>query len=362
MRIALVGDIAFTGLLCASVGQNEKRFQKISEILKSADLVFANLEVPIESPGHVNEFKKNGFVHFSHESPTENGLNQLNIGAVSIANNHVYDFKQAGLQKTINLLDRNKIKYTGAGWEQKHIEHIILNKANKKIGFLSYVDKGTNPKTENFQELLINYFDIEKVIDDINNVKQNVDFVIVSIHWGVDYSYYPTKLQVKYAHQLIDSGADIIMGHHPHTIQPFEKYKDGYIFYSLGGLVFGDYYQNGRLIALPRKTKKSIIPVFDETLTLKNIITTKDLKGNYIKVTKFKYNGWSKRKWKIYTLRNKFKTIDRYIKFKESYIDRTYEYFFGYYNHPVKRLFQLKNLKKIRKLSVDYKNRLTKEI
>lgn len=179
-------------------------------------------------------------------APTEDLLRMLNIGCVFLANNHIYDFKMPGLQATISMLNELGIYHTGAGWFSDHIDPVIINNTDIRIAFIAYIDKSTNPKTEYFPELLINYFDVDKVLSDNHNISNTVDKLIINIHWGVDYSFYPTPEQIYISRRLVDAGTDVIMGHHPHTIQPYETYYRGLIFYSLGGLTFGDNIKEGK--------------------------------------------------------------------------------------------------------------------
>jgi poly-gamma-glutamate synthesis protein (capsule biosynthesis protein) len=78
----------------------------------------------------------------------------------------------------------------------------------------------------------------ENLTQDIERAKEKAHVVIVSIHWGTEYEQSPTERQRMFAHLAVDSGASLILGHHPHVVQPVEQYKDGYIFYSLGNFVF----------------------------------------------------------------------------------------------------------------------------
>lgn len=348
--IVLLGDIAFTGLISNEPHKNIERFGSISSLLSNHDLVFANLEVPVKVDETENEHKN--FIHYSLPEPTGRLLEMLNIGCVSLANNHIYDCKMPGLKATINLLDKLEIFHTGAGWLPEHIEPAIIELKQTKIGFLAYVDQSTNPKTECFPELYINYFVEAKVIEEITKIRNFVDMVIVSIHWGVDYSHYQTPEQVIKARSLISAGADIIMGHHPHTLQPFEKYNDGFIFYSLGGITFGDYIMPGKnkLQALFRKTKRGVIAQYDLQSNVFTFVSTQELKGNYVKLINHNYKEWSDYKWKLLKLARKYVLLRKWIVIKERFIDRVFEYFFGYYQHPLIRLFQLNNLKKIKKL------------
>jgi len=313
-------------------------------------LVFANLEVPVREGDERNKYKS--IIHYSDPEATEDLLRQFNIGCVSLANNHIFDCGISGLKATVALLDKLNIAHTGAGWLYVHCEPVIIEKKNVRYGFLAYVDRSTNPRTENFQEIQINYFNIEKAKREIVSLKKNVDKVICSIHWGVDYSFYPTSDQVKKARQLVDAGADIIMGHHTHTFQPFEMYKGSYIFYSLGSLTFGDYIREGKtkLQALFRKTKKSAIVKIDFNENKLKFIPTKELKGNFIVFDKRNYKKWSSRKWIHYNIKNLSPLLNSLYTINEKLFYRIFEYFFGYYKNPVRRLFEFSNLKKIKKL------------
>jgi poly-gamma-glutamate synthesis protein (capsule biosynthesis protein) len=353
LNIAFIGDIALTGLLSQNSKLNHIRFSEIRNKLQVFNVVFANLETPVKIDDSINEYKK--FIHYSFLDPTRDALKMLNVSCVSLANNHIYDCKMSGLKATINMLDQIGVRHTGAGWMQEHIQPVILKTENKRIAFLAFVDQSTNPKTENFPELFINYFNVDKVINEIKNVKAIADKVIVSIHWGVDYSFYPTQNQIQSARTLIEAGADVIMGHHPHTFQPFEKYKNGYIFYSLGGLTFGDYMKNGKMQALFRKTKKSAIVSYQIENTTVSFISVKELKGNFIQITNRNYFKWSHKMWVLHRMKNASPLIKRLFIFYEKVIYRIYEYFFGYYQNPIKRLFQFSNLKKIQRLFREFK-------
>jgi len=346
--ISFLGDIAFTGLLSNCSDKNIERFNALQTTLNATDFIIANLEVPLKTDSSKNEHKN--FVHYSLPEPTKQLLRLLRISCVSLANNHIFDFKMPGLTATIEVLNRLGIYHTGAGWLKEHIEPIIFNNNDIAVGFMAYVDKSTNPKTEFFPELLINYFDSEKVINDVRKLKSKVDKIICSIHWGEDYSYYPTKQQVTIARKLIDEGVDIIMGHHPHTLQPFERYNEGVIFYSLGGLTFGDFQRNGKMYALYRKTKLGLIAKCDLATMNLNFCATKELIGNYVIPNTIDYNKWSKRRWRLYNLKENNVVLRKLINFNEKVVYRIYEYFFGYYQNPIKRVFQISNIKKIKKL------------
>lgn len=354
--LIFLGDIAFNGILSEQPYENPARFAQISPLLQKASMVFANLEVPVKVNDDKNEYKN--FIHYSLSNPTEELLQLLNIGCVSLANNHIYDCKMSGLKETIGILDKLGIFHTGAGWKKEHTDPVIIQKNGLKIGFIAYVYKSTNPKTEAFNDLFINYFNIEKVVEDIKALKPKVDKVICSVHWGIDYSHYPTEQQRVIARKLVDAGVSVIMGHHPHTLQPFEKYKDGTIFYSLGGLTFGDFLKDGKkeLQALFRKTKYGLIANFDLEASKMSFVSTHEKKGNFVSIIKRDYIQWSNGKWRCYKLKENHKVINRMVVLKEQVIDRVLEYFFGYYRTPFLHILEFNNYKKIKYMIRDYKN------
>lgn len=355
MKILLIGDIAFTGIISEQPNRNKERYEGLMPFLNSADLVFANLEVPVRVDHTRNEYKN--FIHYSLPGPTKDLLKLLNIGCVSLANNHVYDCKMPGLEATINILDELGIYHTGAGWLSKHVEPSIIYVDGIKIAFMAYVDKRTNPKTEHYSELLINYFNLEDVISNIINIKDKVDKIIISIHWGIDYSNFYTIDQQQSARKLIEAGADIVMGHHSHTIQPYEMIDNKFIFYSLGQLSFGDFLWNDKLRALRKKTKLGMIAMvsfFNSGISYK-IIPTLEKKGNYLEISKLNITKRLSLIRYLNEKKNLYKSIDYAIRIKEIIYDRFYDYFFGYYRNIFIQLLCINNIKKVYFFIRDFK-------
>jgi poly-gamma-glutamate capsule biosynthesis protein CapA/YwtB (metallophosphatase superfamily) len=154
-----------------------------------------------------------------------------------INNNHIMDYGKDGLEDTINYLDKNKIKYFGAGCETENItkvQELIIN--NKKIIILGFTlpDPGTFNIKDNECGTL-NYYDYK---EQIKKYKKECDYLIVSIHGGIEFITLPSPTIKKIYKNIINQGADVIIGHHPHVPQGYEKYNDGLIFYSLGNFVF----------------------------------------------------------------------------------------------------------------------------
>lgn len=348
MRIKLIGDIALNGLISKDIDNNEARFSITKEYLSTDDLIFGNLETPAFDSV---DFVENRKLHISCSPEVlKEIIQKFNICCLSLANNHILDYKESGLKSTIDILDSIGIFHTGAGWEERHIEPVLLTRGDVKVAFLSYVDLTTHPNYKANEGLLLNIFQIKKATNEINKIRDFADIIIFSIHWGVDYSHYPTVNQMEISKELIDAGADIIMGHHSHSAQPFELYKGKYIFYGLGGLTYGDDFWNSELRALRKKTKFSFIPVIEYAGGMLKLITgieTRELKGNYLKLGNRDYFKWSDRKLRELKMANKCFIARHLLSWKEYYFDKYIDYLFGYYRNPLRVLLKPMNYKRL---------------
>jgi poly-gamma-glutamate synthesis protein (capsule biosynthesis protein) len=210
-------------------------FRKVYKEFKKADLAFANLESPFYDKG---EATPNGSTVFRALPKTIEGLKLAGIDIVSLANNHFGDQGVAGDKYTFEHLTDNKIKYCGAGNNSDEAHSSVIFEVKKiKIAYLCYsypetmyVAKADSPGIANM--------DTEQMKKDVENLTIDADFIIVSMHAGSEYIHKPGNSQINFARSAIDSGADLVVGHHPHVVQSTEKYQDGYIIYSLGNLVF----------------------------------------------------------------------------------------------------------------------------
>lgn len=366
LTVALLGDVALNGLFSKEPEKNRGRLNEVGELLQMADLVFANLETPVWGGGelHHNKKERMGVLLYTGRDVVEEVLPLLNINAVSLANNHIYDCKEKGLKNTVHCLEALNVKFTGAGYGPHHLEPVVIEKNGWSVGFLAYVHQSTHPVVGGETGLHINLYDEEAIVAGIRKLKKECGHVILSLHWGVDYSFYPTRRQREAGKRFIDAGADIILGHHPHTVQPYEVYKNGLIFYSLGSFCFGDFVYEGKLRSLKRKTKKTVLPIIcmdpDQAPRMVTCLSLKELPGNRVTVRKWSLGRFLETKRLMMTLKHRFKVVDFFTKVKESFIDRGIEYFFGYYRNPFTQLIAFKNLKKFRYSLRDYKQRETK--
>jgi len=270
--LILVGDV----MLSRAVGKKMETFNdfnfpflKISNALVSADLVFANLEGPISNGG-----KNQGSIYSFRSNPrVVEGLKFANLGVLSLANNHIWDYGKEALLDTIKILKENDILSVGVGEDFNKANELVIKKVkNIKIGFLAYTD--LYPKSLEAGKTYpgISSFDLERIYQEILEAKNNsvVDFIFVSLHWGDEYEITAKAEQKEIAEKLIDAGADVIVGHHPHVVQEFETYKNGLIFYSLGNFIFDQNFSEETMAGYLVK-----INIFDKKISGWEVFKTK---------------------------------------------------------------------------------------
>lgn len=192
-------------------------FLKIAEITKNSNITFGNLEAPFLDNCPTTS---TGMIFCAPPQAIE-GLKFAGFNVLSITNNHILNYGQKGLEQTKKILSNFNILYIPLSSSNNNLT--IKQYNNLTFGFLSF-DLVTYPNLP-----------VVKVVQENTN---KVDVLIVSLHWGTEYAKNPSSWQKDLAHQIIDSGARIIIGHHPHVTQPTEEYNNGLIFYSLGNFVF----------------------------------------------------------------------------------------------------------------------------
>lgn len=203
-------------------------FSNVRSVLENDDLTIANLETTFtRASKQANKGHQDAAYFFKGDPSYTEILKQGSIEAVNLANNHSYDFLLQGYQDTMSNLSKAGLMFFG--YDKKAIA--LVN--GIRIGLLGYnvlgrLEEGIN--TGGLQK---------QIAGDISQMRNNCDLVIVSFHWGIEGSPHVSKQQITLGHFVIDSGADLVLGHHPHMIQPVEKYNGKYIAYSLANFCFG---------------------------------------------------------------------------------------------------------------------------
>lgn len=205
-------------------------FSNISDVLKNADITFGNLECVLSDIGVDQVNYKT--VQLRGAETSVNGLTNAGFDVLSIANNHILEHGENSLIRTKKLLHDNGIQTVGVSEsKRKSREPVILSRNGVSFGFLAYClvrDKTAYCSVE----------DSHDIINDVRKAKNDVDILVVSLHWGNEFVRKPSPEQFSLGHSIIDAGAKLILGHHPHVLQGVETYNDGVIVYSLGNFVF----------------------------------------------------------------------------------------------------------------------------
>lgn len=200
-------------------------FEKIGQFLKGIDIVVGNLEGPIvENPPKFNPKT----LRFAFSPNVINGLSFANFNLLSLANNHTFDVGESGFEQTKSFLTKANINFVGH--PIKCDKDVFF--AKDDILFLAF--NKTFPFNCSNEE-------IAEIVKNTKNAHPK-KFLVVILHWGEEYQPKSSVFQQKLAHQIIDAGADLIIGAHPHVVQEIEEYRGKLIFYSLGNFIFDQYF------------------------------------------------------------------------------------------------------------------------
>jgi poly-gamma-glutamate synthesis protein (capsule biosynthesis protein) len=235
-----VGDIMLSRNVAAKIKKHSDfgyPFASTSVMLRGADFAFGNLESPI-TPGPT---VPTGSFTFHADPGVEKALATANFKILSLANNHLPNYGRKGIEDTIKYLGAAGIAHTGAGKDLAEASAPALFEIKGiKFAFLAYNDSDVVPPGYGAADGRAGtaLMDIKNMQTAVSSVKQQADFVIVSMHSGSEYTEEITKSQTEFARAAVDAGAELVLGHHPHVTQRVERYKDKYIFYSLGNFIF----------------------------------------------------------------------------------------------------------------------------
>jgi poly-gamma-glutamate capsule biosynthesis protein CapA/YwtB (metallophosphatase superfamily) len=235
-----VGDIAFTDLYDEIVLKHGPHFPflAVQGLLSGCALLIGNLEGPLTANDRP----------FPDKTPLKGnpryiqGLRQGGFDVLNLSNNHILDHQEDGVKETISLLNKAGIKHFGYGNNREEaIRMACCEKDGVKLGFMGYTDIPIDsPFWANEKTRGIAKIDVDTLPGEIRKSCEQVDFLVVSLHWGIENFWLPSPDQRILARKIIDSGADLVIGHHPHVIQGVENWKNGLIAYSLGNFVFSD--------------------------------------------------------------------------------------------------------------------------
>lgn len=284
MKMIITGDIALARGIDQRINDGCTNIidEDILSLFQDKDLCLINLECP-----HTDS-EKPKWTHFPTLKASTKSfeiIKYLNVDVASLANNHISDYGDAGLADTISMLETSNIKWLGAGKTPEEANApLIIEKNNCTIGILALAQpeiSAVKPGSSGAGVLEDN-----RAIKTIRELSRKTDITIAYLHFGAEFFEYPTPSQVTLSRSLIDSGADMVVGHHPHVIQGYEYYKEGFIAYSLGNFLFdmkpvrNKLYRSGILIdvEIENKAIKHIKIIHVDTANGKTVLLNGDNK------------------------------------------------------------------------------------
>jgi len=267
ISFAAVGDLMLGGPALSVIREkgSDYPFDSTRSVLQQADFAFANLEAPFTLTGDI--FKKT----FTFRVPPEyaGGVLRTGFDLLTLANNHILDYGPEGLFSTLKVLDSLHIAHCGADSNLDKAEGgIILNKQGWRIGFLAYSLTYPSEFWATSERSGTAYPHIRRLQQTIETMKSQTDLVVVSFHWGGELMTTPKPYQRSYAHQAIDWGADLVIGHHPHVLEGLELYKGRLIAYSLGNYAFGSYSYSAKVSIILKLYFDSKGPLLAEVIPI----------------------------------------------------------------------------------------------
>jgi poly-gamma-glutamate synthesis protein (capsule biosynthesis protein) len=218
----------------------------VADLLAAPDITFANLETPVAPRAGRGA---RSFV-FNASPVVVTALRRAGVRLVSVANNHMFDQGRLGFEETLSWLDEVGMPFVGAGEAGQEAGPLMVDVNGLHIAFLGYARFFNQDGTECVPPAArqgrpcrrASLLDPDRAVADIRAAARRADAVVVSLHWGDEYQRQPREADVTLAHRLADAGALIVLGHHPHVLQPIELYPsaDGrvaLIAYSLGNFI-----------------------------------------------------------------------------------------------------------------------------
>ena len=215
-------------------------FKHINAQIDSADIAVVNMEVTLAGKPYT------GYPAFSAPNEFADELKNAGFDVFLTANNHILDKGKRGLQRTIDQLDTIQVKHLGSyiDKEQRSLRYpLMLIKNGIRIAMLNYTYDTNGIKVQ--APNIVNYIQRDSILNDIRKAKQmNADVIVANMHWGLEYKLKQSKEQVDLADFLINNGVNLVIGNHPHVVQPIDVRKEGdsiknIVVYSLGNFVSG---------------------------------------------------------------------------------------------------------------------------
>ncbi|AXR69882.1 CapA family protein [Leptospira mayottensis] len=275
LKVLAGGDVMFNWGIRDTIQKHGEiaPVKGLKSLFSEADFRMVNLETPVVASK--TEESKKAYIFTAHEKDLDS-LKFLGVDMVFLGNNHSFDHGQRGMDETLGILNKNNILNVGAGKKLPQVLNplnLSLKGTDLRVHSVTAIAERSHYATHTksgvapFLLSSLQATFLEKHSSRFKNHSSPIR--IVSLHWGIEYSPFPTPDQRKIARTLIDSGVKIVIGHHPHIPQGVEIYRGGVILYSLGNLIFGsrNSYLNHNLVAIfhirrNRLERVELVPIF----------------------------------------------------------------------------------------------------
>lgn len=259
----------------------------VHSLLQRPDFLIANQE---SVPGGT-EIGISNYPSFNSPHEIIDALIEAGVDMVTTANNHTLDRGERAILSAIDYYEKKNLPYTGSFKSPEDKENMrIMNVNGIRIAVLAYATHFNGIRIPEGKDYLVSVLDPKQIIADIDKAKPQSDVVLLALHWGDEYVRQPNETQKQLASQFIQAGADIILGHHPHVLQPMEwiEQRDGklgLVVYSLGNFLSGqirDYKDVGGMVEIKLKKEikngetttsieeASILPTFTTSTNFRN--------------------------------------------------------------------------------------------
>jgi len=261
LSLIVVGDIMLGGRTNKVIAEHgaDYPFAAVLPSLRRASSVLGNLEGPFAQKAR-RERRNYSYRVNAELAPS---LARAGIHVVTLANNHLLDCGRAGVLETLEVLTAAGVAPLGAGVDEKAAHTaVIRQQGRRRIGFLGYY---WNRRCAATAVLPGSAMDPPEALEaDIRSLRDRVDRVVVTFHWGIPYEREPSPSDRAKAHFAVECGADVVVGHHPHIVQPFEIYRGYPIFYSVGNFAFGsgNSRAEGLMVGVRFEERNTIVNVY----------------------------------------------------------------------------------------------------
>ncbi len=323
ISLAMVGDVLIHSALYADAKTTtgydfNNMVIETKELISQHDLAFYNQETILGG----SELGLSSYPRFNSPYEVGDAFVDLGFNLVALANNHSYDRGETAIINSLNYWDSKEGIITAGTYrsESERVEEKIGEEQGITYALLSYTTLNNGLATPQGKEYLVNMYNYDIVKQDVERLSDKVDVLMVSMHWGVEYVHTPNEEQIKIANELAALGVDIVIGHHPHVIQPITYIDDTLVIYSLGNYLSGQVGESktiGALVSLDI-TKKTVDKKV-ESITYSNLGTELIFTDSYTYYSE-NYSSWIGSNYKLYPFSKLNDSIlPNYLSLKDKY-------------------------------------------